>query len=121
MIAIIDYGIEKNHPFIGLLSELKIDVKINHSESEILRADKVILPNTTNISSVVKKLHLLNLFAMLRLCNKPMLGISVGMHLMSAYSKEGDLACLGIFRGTTEGFVDKKTVLQFRLKAKFLW
>jgi len=79
MIAIIDYGIEKNHPFIGLLSELKIDVKINHSESEILRADKVILPNTGSISSAIKQLHLLNCFTMLRLCNKSMPGISVGI------------------------------------------
>jgi len=72
-----------------------------------LRADKVVLPNTGSISSAVKQLHLLNLFTVLRLCNKPMLGISIGMHLMSAYSKEENRACLGIFRGTTEKFEDK--------------
>jgi imidazole glycerol-phosphate synthase subunit HisH len=107
MIAIIDYGIEKNNPLINFLTELKIDYKITYSESEILRADRIILPHTGSISSAVKQLHLLNLFTMLRLCNKPMLGISVGMHLMSAYSKEENLACLGIFRGTTEKFEDK--------------
>jgi len=115
MIALVDYGIEKNHPLINLLSELKIDFKVTYSESEILRADKVILPNTSSISSAVKQRHLLNLFTMLRLCNKPMLGISLGMHLMSAYSKVGNLVCLGIFRGTTEKFDDKKMVIQFRL------
>jgi imidazoleglycerol phosphate synthase glutamine amidotransferase subunit HisH len=108
MIAIIDYGVEENNPLINLLSELKIDYKITYSESEILRADRIILPHTGSISSAVKQLHLLNLFTVLRLCNKPMLGISLGMHLMSAFTKEGNLACLGIFRGTTEKFDAKE-------------
>lgn len=108
MIAIIDYGIEENNPLINLLTELKIDYKITYSESEILRADRIILPHTGSISSAVKQLHLLNLFTVLRLCNKPMLGISLGMHLMSAFTKEGNLACLGIFRGTIEKFSGKE-------------
>lgn len=75
MIAFVDDGIEKNHPLINLLSELKLDFEVTYSESEILHTDKVILQNTGSISSAVKQLHLLNLFTMLRLCNKPMLGI----------------------------------------------
>lgn len=106
MIAVVDYGIEKKHPLIKLLSELKTDFKVTYSELEILRADKIILPHTGNISNSVKQLHLLNLFTVLRLCSKPMLGISLGMHLMAAHSKEGELTCLGIFRGTTEKFSD---------------
>jgi imidazole glycerol-phosphate synthase subunit HisH len=102
MIAVVNYGIEKNHPLIKLLSKLKIDFKVTHNESEILHSDKVILPNTDSIASAVKQLHLLNLFTMLRLYNKPMLGISVGMHLMSAYTIDGNLSCLGIFPGTAE-------------------
>jgi len=100
MVALIDYGIEKNRPLTNILSELWIDFKVTSSESEILLADKIILPNTGSISSAVKQLHLLNLFTMLRLCKKPMLGISNGMHLMSAYTKDGNLSCLGIFPGT---------------------
>ncbi|NWF89142.1 MAG: imidazole glycerol phosphate synthase subunit HisH [Ignavibacteriaceae bacterium] len=102
MIAIVNYGIDKNHPLVKVLSELGIDFKISSTETEIMNADKVILPHTENISSAVKQLHLLNLFTMLRVCNKPMLGISNGMHLMSLYSNEGNLACLGIFRGIAE-------------------
>ena len=108
MIAIVDYGIEKNHPLIKRLSKLKTDFKVTYNESEILYSDKVILPNTDSISSAVKQLHLLNLFTMLRLCNKPMLGISVGMHLMSAFTKDGNLACLGIFPGTAERIDEEK-------------
>jgi imidazole glycerol-phosphate synthase subunit HisH len=108
MIAIVDYGIEKNHPLIKRLSKLKTDFKVTYNESEILHSDKVILPNTDSASSAVKQLHLRNLFTMLRLCNKPMLGISVGMHLMSAFTKDGNLACLGIFPGTAERIDEEK-------------
>lgn len=104
MIAIVDYGIEKDNSLIKLLSKLKIDFKVTNRESEILHSDKIILPHTNNISSAVKQLHLLNLFTMLRLCNKPILGISAGMHLMSAHTKEGNLTCLGIFPGTIEKY-----------------
>ena len=121
MIALVDYGLEKNHPLIKLLSELKIDFKATHSESEILRADKVILPNTGSISSAIRNLHLLNLFTILRLCNKPMLGISLGMHLMTAYTKGGNLSCLGIFPGTVEKIDrEKKSESRFNLSEVIL-
>jgi glutamine amidotransferase len=88
-----------------------LDFKLTYSESEILHARHVILPNTDSISSAIKQLHLLNLFTLLRLCNKPMLGISLGMNLMSAYTKDMDLSCLGIFRRTAEKFADKKMAM----------
>jgi len=97
MIAIVDYCMERDSPLINLLTKNKIDFKVTHSEAEILHSDKIILPHAKNISFVVKQLHLLNLFTMLRLCNKPILGISAGMHLMSSYTKEGNLTCLGFF------------------------
>lgn len=109
MIVVVNYGIDKNHPLTKVLSELGIDFKISNTETEILHADKVILPHTENISSAVKQLHLLNLFTMLRVCNKPMLGISNGMHLMCAHTKEKNLSCLGIFHGTAEKIADDKS------------
>ena len=107
MIAIVDYGIDKNELLSELFTGLKIEFKFTDKEPEILRADKVILPHTHSISSALKQLHLLNLFTMLRVCKKPMLGISSGMHLMSTFVKEENLSCLGIFHGTTENFLNK--------------
>ena len=52
----------------------------------------------------VKKLHLLNLFTVLRIVKKPVLGIGLGMQLLSEYSREGGVACLGKFAGTVEKF-----------------
>ena len=106
MIAVVDYGIEKNHSLPKVLLELKVDFKVTSTETEILHADKLILPDTSSVSSAVKQLHLLNLFTVLRVCNKPMLGISHGMHLMCTHTKENDLSCLGIFPGTAEKIID---------------
>jgi len=111
-------GIEKNHTLIKLLSKLKTDFKVTYKESEILYSDKVILPNSSSISSAVKQLHLLNLFTMLRLCNKQMLGISVGMNLISAYTKGGNLSCRGIFAGTAER-IDVEKWIGFRFKRSY--
>lgn len=116
MIAIVDYGIEKNHPLTKILSELSIDFKITSTETEILHANKVILPHTEDISSAVKQLHLLNLFTMLFLCIKPIFGISAGMHLMSAHTTEGNLTCLGIFPFSTQKFSEEKNGLLFLMK-----
>ena len=55
MVALIDYGIEKNLPLTNILSELGIDFKVTSNESEILYSDKVILPNTDSISSALFK------------------------------------------------------------------
>lgn len=108
MIAIVDYGVEKINPLADILSKLTTNFKITQSEFEILRAEKIILPNTSSISIALKQLHLLNLFTMLRVCKKPMLGISAGMHLMSSHTKEGNYSCLGMFPGTVEKLPDKK-------------
>ena len=54
MIAVVNYGIEKNHPLIKLFSKLKIDFKVTHNKSEILHSDKMILPNADSIASAVK-------------------------------------------------------------------
>lgn len=108
MIAIVDYGIEKHEPLAELLSAEKADFRITNSESGILSSDKVILPNVSNITSAIKRLHLYNLFTMLRVCNKPILGVSAGMNLMSAFIKELNLSGLGIFPGTSRSITIKK-------------
>jgi glutamine amidotransferase len=52
----------------------------------------------------MKKIQLLNLYSVLRVVRKPMLGIGLGMQLMADYSTEGNFACLGFFPGTAIKF-----------------
>ena len=97
MITIIDYGNTNSNEIAESLEKLSVDYVISNSESNILQATKLILPDSTDISSSIKKLHLLNLFSILRIIKKPILGIGTGMHLMTKTFKDINAACLGCF------------------------
>jgi len=97
MITIIDYGKTDANAIAESLKKLSVEFVISNRESDILQADKLILPDSKDISSSIKKLHLLNLFSILRILKKPILGIGTGMHLMTKSFKDINAACLGCF------------------------
>jgi glutamine amidotransferase len=109
MIALIDYGAGNVASVGDALEQLDHKFKITKNETEILNADKVIFPGVGEASFAVKQLHKLNLFGVLRLEKKPLLGICLGMQLMADFSSEGNVTCLGIFPGTAEIFDSSKT------------
>jgi len=109
MIAIIDYGAGNVASVSNAVSALDQEYIITCNEINILKADKIIFPGVGEASSAVKQLHRLNLFTMLRVCKKPLLGICLGMQLMADYSKEGDVTGLGLFPGSTEKFDNEIT------------
>lgn len=104
MINIVDYEFGGASQVADALSKIGVDYYCSKNEADISRAEKIILPGVEQAGKAIKKLHLLNLFTMLRIYSKPVLGIGLGMQLMSEFSKEGDVACLGIFPGTVEKF-----------------
>ncbi len=108
MIALIDYGAGNVASVANALTELKHDFVITKNETEIIRAEKIIFPGVGEASFAMRKLHLLNLFSVLRMCVKPMLGICLGLQLMVEKSEEGNVACLGVFPGTAKKFDDTK-------------
>ena len=97
MITIIDYGKTNSNEIAESLAKLSVEFVISNKESDILQATKLILPDSEDISSSIKKLHLLNLFSILRIVNKPILGIGTGMHLMTKSLKDKTDTCLGCF------------------------
>ncbi len=97
MITIIDYKNTNAKEIETFLSEVTSDIFISCNEADILKATKLILPDSTDISSSIKKLHLLNLFSILRIIKNPILGIGTGMHLMTKSFKDINAACLGCF------------------------
>jgi len=104
MIAIIDYGAPAVEPVAKALSALKYDYIITNKEYDILKSERIIFPGVGDIAFAVKQFHKNNLFTMLRVCKKPILGIDVGMQLMSDHIKEGTIGGLGIFPGSIEKF-----------------
>ncbi|GAB4287104.1 MAG: imidazole glycerol phosphate synthase subunit HisH [Ignavibacteriaceae bacterium] len=107
MIALIDLGDQNTGPTAKILKELWQEFIITSNEIEICKADSVILTGYGGASAGVKQLHLRNLFSVMRIIRKPFLGIGLGMHLMAEYSSEGNVSCLGLFKGSTEKFNEK--------------
>jgi len=97
MIIIVDYGNTDATELAEFLRDVNSDIIISANEPDIIKCDKLILPHCKDISSSIKKLHLLNLFSILRIIKKPILGIGTGMHLMTKSFKNKNAACLGCF------------------------
>ncbi len=108
MIALIDYGAGNVASVANALNELGQKYKITNSETEICRAGKVIFPGVGEASFAIKQLHKLNLYSLLRIVKRPILGVCLGMQLMADFSTEGDIQCLGIFPGEVLKFDPQK-------------
>jgi len=104
MLTIIDYNLGNVDKVADALTVSGIRFKITRNENDIIGSEKIILSGSEEALPAVKKLHLLNLFTVLRIVKKPVLGIGLGMQLLSEYSREGGVACLGKFAGTVEKF-----------------
>lgn len=95
MIGIIDYGINDTSELAKALTLLNIDFIKTRNEKDIIHCDKFIISDASNLSKAVKRIHLFNLFSLLRLLKKPTLGISLGMDLLCNKSNDG-ISCLGL-------------------------
>ena len=95
MIGIIDYGINDTSELTQILSSLNLDFIKTRNEKDIIHCDKIIISDASNLSKAVKRIHLFNLFSLLRFLKKPTLGISLGMDLLCNKSNDG-ISCLGL-------------------------
>lgn len=104
MIAVIDYDRETIDPVKDALDRLDTDYIVTNSELKICRADKVIFPSSREVSYAIRQLHMLNLFTILRIIKRPVLGIDSGMQLLAKKFEPSNLPFLGVFSGTIEKF-----------------
>jgi glutamine amidotransferase len=108
MIAVLDYDTGNIKSVLNALEDLSVDYKVTNLEKEICDAEKVIFPGVGEASFAVKKLHMTNLFNLLSIIKNPILGICLGMQLLSDKSVEGDVTCLGVIPVTTQKFNSDK-------------
>ncbi len=111
MIAIIDYGAGNLHSVKNALDFLGAESKITGSTSEILSADKVILPGVGAFGSAMNALTASGLNEVIfEVADKgtPLLGICLGLQLMFEKSEEApDVKGLGLFKGTIVKIPDR--------------
>ncbi|MFH1195902.1 MAG: hypothetical protein V1720_09305 [bacterium] len=81
-VIIIDYSRGDYEGLISSLEDLGAEYELSKIESTICKSKKVILPDAGDIGGSIKKLQLLNMFSMLKMVNKPMLGINAGLYIL---------------------------------------
>ena len=111
-IVIIDYGMGNLHSVHYKVGKLYPDVIISSSKEEILQASKIILPGVGQFASGMKKIEELGIRDVLDkkvlLEKVPVLGICLGMQLMTKFSEEGNVNGLGWISAQTKHFEKEK-------------
>lgn len=94
-VVIIDYNMGNPRSIKNMLCKLGIDAEISCDLEILSQADKLILPGVGHFTSGIKNLKEKNLFNLLNYLvldkKVPILGICLGMQLMTKGSEESDL------------------------------
>lgn len=108
MITIIDYGIGNLGSIENMFKYLNIKCEIARDQEGINQADKILLPGVGSFDTAIKALRdrqfieILNHKALIQ--KVPILGICLGMQLLTKSSEEGSLPGLGWINAETKRF-----------------
>jgi imidazole glycerol-phosphate synthase subunit HisH len=95
MIAIIDYGMGNLYSVKHALDYLGADCKITRSKDDLLASDKLILPGVGSFKHAMANINQFGLVETLNKCvlemKKPIIGICLGMQLLSEEGEEDGL------------------------------
>lgn len=109
MIAIVDYGVGNIGSIVNMFKRLgKENVVFTNCEKEIRKADKLLLPGVGAYDRGMKCLNNSGLIPIIESAvftdKKPLLGICLGMQLLTKGSEEGILPGLGFIDAETVSF-----------------
>lgn len=108
MIAIIDFGMGNHGSIMNMLRKVGAESVITSDPGAILSAEKLVLPGVGAFDVAMKNLHDLNLVEVLEkaVIDKgiPVLGICLGMQILTTSSQEGSLPGLGWIDAETKSF-----------------
>ncbi|ERJ58674.1 imidazole glycerol phosphate synthase subunit HisH [Sphingobacterium paucimobilis] len=97
MIGIVNYGAGNIFSLTAALDRIQVEYgMINHKE-DFDRYDRIIIPGVGHAGAAMRKLEETGLVDTILSLKKPVLGICVGMQLLTSYSEEGDAKLLSIF------------------------
>lgn len=116
MTTIINYNLGNPKSIKNMLAYLGIESRISADHADIASADRLILPGVGHFQHGMDQLTQLGLVGVLKKevleNNKPILGICLGMQLLTKHSEEGNLAGLGFVDAQTKKFELQDTTLK---------
>lgn len=111
MIAIIDYGMGNLGSILNMFKKIGANAIITSDPDKIYKADKILLPGVGAFDTAMNKINNSDILPILNekaLVTKiPILGICLGMQLLTNSSEEGVLSGLGWINGQTLSFKGK--------------
>ena len=101
-LTIIDTGCANLSSVKFAFHRLGIQAEISRDLDKIKSADKLLLPGVGTAAAAMNILQDRNLIDTIRNATQPMLGICLGMQLMTEFSAEGEVDTLRLISGKTE-------------------
>ena len=95
-VVIVDTGCANITSVLCAIERLGAPVTVSQSPAQIQAASRVIIPGVGTASQAMHNIHERQLTTVLQNLSQPVLGICLGMQLMTSHSSEGDVDCLGL-------------------------
>ncbi|HYK43965.1 MAG TPA: imidazole glycerol phosphate synthase subunit HisH [Parafilimonas sp.] len=111
-IVIIKYNAGNVRSVNVALQRLGVEAVITDDPNEISNADKIIFPGVGAAAPAMQYLQQKKLDVLIQQCEKPFLGICLGMQLLCDHSEEGNTRCLGVFSQAVKKFLTNEKVPQ---------
>ncbi|MES2652934.1 MAG: imidazole glycerol phosphate synthase subunit HisH [Bacteroidota bacterium] len=111
MIGIVNYGAGNIFSLTAALERQSIEYGMVNVEADLDLYSHIIIPGVGHAGAAMQKLTDTGLVDAIKALKKPVLGICVGMQLLTAHSEEGNADLLGVFPLKTKLF-DKNLAIK---------
>jgi glutamine amidotransferase len=104
MIGIVNYGAGNIFSLTSALERLNLPFGMVNEEADLEKYTHIIIPGVGHAGTAMRKLEQTGLVEPIKALKKPVLGICVGMQLITAHSEEGDADMMNIVPVNTRLF-----------------
>ncbi len=104
MVGIVNYGAGNIFSLTSALSRLGLSYGMINTKEDFELYSHIIIPGVGHAGAAMERLNLTGLVESIRQLKKPVLGICVGMQLLTAHSEEGDAELTNIIPLETKLF-----------------
>jgi len=96
MIGIVNYGAGNIFSLTSALDRLGLAYGMVNAEADLNKYSHIIIPGVGHAGTAMEKLKQTGLVEPIKMLKKPVLGICVGMQLLTEHSEEGNAEMMGI-------------------------